>query len=177
MAKQTETWDVILKSFNEQIAAANTSSIAARIYKRDQVQSRWTSLKTDYTAFRSLKETSGLGWDNMLQIPIAEESVWKEYTESHKDAKKFRRETLPCFEDLDELLRPSIATGSYARSSQSQAVVNTTNSAAVNTTTSAAVNTTTSVTVNTTSHTSTSSSNTIVFFYNLLRLITTQETS
>ena len=59
-------------------------------------------LKKKFVIFKSLKNNSGFGWDDLLQIPTAPESVWNSYLASHRDAKEFQRKTFEYFEELDE---------------------------------------------------------------------------
>lgn len=43
--------------------------------------------------------------------------MWKSYLEVHPDAAKFRKKTLPYYEELDEIFGEATATGVFARSS------------------------------------------------------------
>jgi hypothetical protein len=101
-------WLEIMKSFNRS-AGVN--------YNKQQLQSQLSILKSAYSTFKKVKENSGFGWNSTLQIPTAPDDVWDNYISSHPDAAKYRKETLPCFEELDQIFSGKCATGNYAMSS------------------------------------------------------------
>jgi hypothetical protein len=102
-------WLEIMKSFNRS-AGVN--------YNKQQLQSQLSILKSAYSTFKKVKENSGFGWWNStLQIPTAPDDVWDNYISSHPDAAKYRKETLPCFEELNQIFSGKCATGNYAMSS------------------------------------------------------------
>lgn len=101
-------WLEIMKSFNRS-AGVN--------YNKQQLQSQLSILKSAYSTFKRLKENSGFGWNSVLEIPTAPDDVWDNYISSHPDAAKYRKETLPNFEELDQIFSGKCATGNYAMSS------------------------------------------------------------
>ena len=75
-------------------------------------------MKKDWAVFKQLKQdTSGLGWNEDVNIPPMGHVAWLEYLDAHPKARKFRSQTLPFFEELNELFSASTATGDWATGS------------------------------------------------------------
>lgn len=106
-----QQWSSICNHFN-------ATRVNDKIDKR-VLQNKLTALKKKYQTFMALKENSGFGWDEALQLPIASDRVWSEYLAVHKDARKFRHKTLEFYRELDEIFGRNIATDRYAFASTS----------------------------------------------------------
>lgn len=78
-----------------------------------QVRTKFSNLKSDYTMFKKICDNSGFGWDPVSLAPTAPDEVWDNYMALHPKAKKFRNQTLPFLDYLDELFSESRATGQF----------------------------------------------------------------
>ena len=83
-------------------------------YSKQQLQSKYASLKSLFSIFDSVCEQSGFGWNEELQIPTAPDDVWDRYIEAHPKADQFRHETLRKFEELSAIFKGKIASGAMA---------------------------------------------------------------
>ena len=101
-------WTTILQQFNFQAGVA---------YDKAQLQTCLQNQKKKYEAFMKMKNTSGLGWDHDMELPLCEDAEWNTYVMYNKDAKEFRHKTLANFDLLDEYFSGTIATGEYASAS------------------------------------------------------------
>ena len=86
-------------------------------YDKAQLQTCLQNQKKKYEAFMKMKNTSGLGWDHDMELPLCEDAEWNTYVMYNKDAKEFRHKTLANFDLLDEYFSGTIATGEYASAS------------------------------------------------------------
>ncbi|KAG9409703.1 hypothetical protein AC1031_020016 [Aphanomyces cochlioides] len=69
-----EAWKQITMQFNERFQVN---------YLMSKLKSRLDTLKKDYKDFKFLKENSGFGWNDELEIPTASDDVWKAVIEVH----------------------------------------------------------------------------------------------
>ena len=100
-----ETWNAIQKEINRK------SSLKL---EKDQLQSKYSELKSKYGIFQKIVENSGFGWDEELELCTAPDAVWDAYILLHPKAREFRGKTLPNYNLLHEIFGGRIATGKYA---------------------------------------------------------------
>jgi hypothetical protein len=77
-------------------------------FEKSQLASLISSLKTQYTAFVSVKRKSGFGWDDEAKLPTAPESVWDDLISAQKAEnramyKKFKSEAPIFMEKLEKI--------------------------------------------------------------------------
>jgi hypothetical protein len=58
-------WTPIAAAFNDELRTAATT------------ESKFNRLKKDYKEVKEIREFSGMGWDDVNHLPMAEPSVWK----------------------------------------------------------------------------------------------------
>ncbi|RYO78993.1 hypothetical protein DL766_010089 [Monosporascus sp. MC13-8B] len=75
---------------------------------RKQVKNKYTHLQERTQAWLALKEASGFGWDEALQIPTAEPEVWENYLKAHPEARSFRYKALEYAELCEAIFGPAI---------------------------------------------------------------------
>jgi hypothetical protein len=69
-------------------------------YSVTQLSSCRSALNERFVIFQTLKDNSGYGWDDLLQVPTAPQEVWNAYIEAHPEAAQFKKKTLPFYRDL-----------------------------------------------------------------------------
>jgi hypothetical protein len=79
-------WNAAVQAVRE---AAHANQVSIK-----QVKSKNESQKKDWRAWEHLCSQSGWGWDDELQVPIAEEDVMDRYFDAHPEASKFRLRAL-----------------------------------------------------------------------------------
>ncbi|KAB1202394.1 hypothetical protein CJ030_MR8G020191 [Morella rubra] len=82
-----------------------------------QVVNKVQSLKADYKAFCTLKKQTGVGWNYETNTVEADDVWWDNFTRSCDRAKKFKKQGLANFPELDLLFAESTAAGLNAYSS------------------------------------------------------------
>ena len=100
-------WKVVVNCFNE----------ASRLnYKHQQLESKVSSMKRDYTDWCWLTQTSGFGLDPETNLPTADDVSWTAlgHCPSHKGKMKFRHRQLDHQSLLESLFTGNVATGKYA---------------------------------------------------------------
>jgi hypothetical protein len=101
-------WDHIVAVYND---------LSKNSYVKSQLQSQLQWLKTRYTTFKKIKNTSGAGWDDEKKIILLDPATWRGFIDVHKEAKEFVDKPFPLYDDLHELFGGSTATGNGAKSS------------------------------------------------------------
>lgn len=79
-----------------------------------QIKNKHDTYKKDWKVWKELCSQSSQGWDNEKGVPVAAEDIIDIYFEANPDAAKFRNAPLPHLQDIQELFKGVIATGSYA---------------------------------------------------------------
>ncbi|XP_042484758.1 uncharacterized protein LOC122065033 [Macadamia integrifolia] len=80
-------------------------------FATEQLRNKMNKLWKEYKSFRSLLETTGFGWDANIRTATAEDSVWEFVIQGKKDWAKYRRNGLPWWPKLLEILSDSSAHG------------------------------------------------------------------
>ena len=62
-----------------------------KAFSRQQISSKISEMKKDYTAYKSLQDLSGFVWNEAEHTVIAEPQVWGAYIASHLTARKLRQ--------------------------------------------------------------------------------------
>ena len=106
-----QEWTKILTLFKE---------MSNKAFFRQQISSKISEMKKDYTAYKSLQDLSGFGWNEAEHTVIAEPQVWDAYIASHPTARKLRQ-GLAYYAEMDEIFTGKVATGKYALSASSLA--------------------------------------------------------
>ncbi|KAJ8620250.1 hypothetical protein MRB53_028779 [Persea americana] len=75
-------------------------------------------LKARYRIVKALREQSGFGWDDLMQICIADEDVWNRYIQAHPEAKAYRRTSFPLYDNLSIIYDGCTAEGKQQKSSR-----------------------------------------------------------
>ena len=91
-----------------------------KAFSRQQISSKISEMKKDYTAYKSLQDLSGFVWNEAEHTVIAEPQVWGAYIASHLTARKLRQ-GLAYYAEMDEILTGKVATGKYSLSASSSA--------------------------------------------------------
>ncbi|EGO02801.1 hypothetical protein SERLA73DRAFT_158569 [Serpula lacrymans var. lacrymans S7.3] len=71
----------------------------------------WGTLKAMCLVVQQLRELSGFGWDDTRKKVTAEEDVWDNYIASHPEAKPWRTNPFPLYDDIIGLIDGRYATG------------------------------------------------------------------
>ncbi|EGN97747.1 hypothetical protein SERLA73DRAFT_75390 [Serpula lacrymans var. lacrymans S7.3] len=74
----------------------------------------WGTLKAMCLVVQQLQELSGFGWDDTRKKVTAEEDVWDNYIAPHPEAKPWRTNPLPLYNDIIRLIDGHYATGEGA---------------------------------------------------------------
>ncbi|XVF64245.1 hypothetical protein PTKIN_Ptkin09bG0152900 [Pterospermum kingtungense] len=91
----------------------------ANIKDKPHIKSKIKTLKKEWAIVYDMVKgdnTSGFGWDSERNIVTAEDSIWKSYLISHKDAAPFRTRRFHFFNELCEIYRKDRAIGKDAQS-------------------------------------------------------------
>ena len=96
-----QEWTEILTLFKE---------MSNKSFSRQQISSKISEMKKDYTAYKNLQDLSGFGWNEAEHTVIAEPQVWDAYLASHPTARKLRQ-GLPYYAEMDEIFTGKEATG------------------------------------------------------------------
>ena len=91
-----------------------------KAFSRQQISIKISEMKKDYTAYKSLQDLSGFGWNEAEHAVIAEPQVWDAYIASHPAARKLRQ-GLAYYAEMDKIFTGKVATGKYALSASSLA--------------------------------------------------------
>ncbi|KAH9103188.1 hypothetical protein LEN26_015350, partial [Aphanomyces euteiches] len=100
-----EAWRAVTNEFNLEFMV---------VYTANQMKSRFDCLRRDYKDVKYLRENSGFGWDDVLGVPTAPDSVWSCVIKTNKNYKKFRSCPFPQYNDMAKLLEGAMATGDFA---------------------------------------------------------------
>ncbi|KAA1112202.1 hypothetical protein PGTUg99_011808 [Puccinia graminis f. sp. tritici] len=73
------------------------------------------SFKKEYDAFLACRNASGFGWDDIRCEVTASNEVWEHFLKSHPQARRFRNQSFPEWEQLQIIFGAS-ATGDAAKS-------------------------------------------------------------
>ena len=93
------------------------NAASGRQFNKQQCQSYYSVLKSQYVMYSTLLENSGFGVDPITNGPTASDSVWDAFCKAHPKAIQFRDKPLKSFEELDCIFSGKSATGKYAQSS------------------------------------------------------------
>jgi hypothetical protein len=80
----------------------------------DQLKNAYQLLKKKYQIVKQLRDLSGFGWNNDLQIVTASSEVWEDYLKRHPKATPFRTTSFLQFDKMQSLVEGRIATGNRA---------------------------------------------------------------
>jgi hypothetical protein len=83
-------------------------------YKKANLSSKYAELKSIYKVFFNLKDNSGFGWDEGLNMPTAPDSVWNTYLAAYPEAAKYRNQPPDNWILLEYVYGGKIPTGAYA---------------------------------------------------------------
>ncbi|EFP79290.1 hypothetical protein PGT21_034168 [Puccinia graminis f. sp. tritici] len=72
------------------------------------------SFKKEYEAFNTCRHTSGFGWDDVRCEVTASNEVWESFLKSHPQARRFRNQPFPEWEQLN-IIFGSTAKGDLAK--------------------------------------------------------------
>jgi hypothetical protein len=81
-----------------------------------KILQKFDNMKKDYDTFIALKDQSGFGWNEELQVPECNNDTWNRYVKHNKNAKKFKNKGLRNLDKLVDILEGKRATGEFARS-------------------------------------------------------------
>jgi len=84
-------------------------------------QHKFENMK-DYDVFIALKNQSGFGWNEELQVPECRHNTWIRYVEHNEHAKKFKDKGLPNLDKLVDILGEKSYWGvsSFTRKAEGQ---------------------------------------------------------
>ncbi|XP_057963033.1 uncharacterized protein LOC131154346 isoform X2 [Malania oleifera] len=86
-----QAWLHMITSFNERFGSQHDKYI---------LRSRFESFRRLYHAMKNLLDHSGFSWDEMQQMITANDNLWDSYIMENPDAKSFRTEKMPNYNDL-----------------------------------------------------------------------------
>ncbi|XP_077253269.1 uncharacterized protein LOC143892475 [Tasmannia lanceolata] len=104
-----EVWDLIVKELN---ISCNRNDI-----KVDYCKNRLKTLKKHYGAVKDMLQLSGFSWDSVRKMVMADRHIWDEYLKAHPEAKFYRRNSVPNFEDLCIIIGNDLTEGRRSKTS------------------------------------------------------------
>ena len=105
---KAQAWTQILNAFNE------TNHLQ---YTKNQLSSKFSDLKKEFSIFESLKNKSGFGWNPLTKAICADPQSWDALIQSDKKFAKYRYKSIENYDTLVALFDGKIATGRYSSSS------------------------------------------------------------
>ncbi|XP_039827333.1 uncharacterized protein LOC120689054 [Panicum virgatum] len=98
-----EGWRSILEKFNQQFPSAH--------FTKGQLQEKEKELKGSWKAIRDARKESGIGWNDLLSMIIAEPEKWKKLVNDNAKLARFQKKPFPLYDDCTSLYAGSVATG------------------------------------------------------------------
>lgn len=93
------------------------NAASGKEFNKQQCQSYYSVLKSQYVMYSTLLDNSGFGVDPITNGPTAADSVWDAFCKAHPKAIQFRDKPLKSYDELDIIFTGKSATGKYAQSS------------------------------------------------------------
>jgi hypothetical protein len=94
-----EGWRSITNKFNDMFPRAN--------FSKQQVQEKEKELKGNYKVIKEARK-SGVGWNDTLDMIIAEPQGWEKMIKDNPKVSKFRKKPFPLYSSLESLYEGNI---------------------------------------------------------------------
>ena len=111
------SWQKIVAALNENYENKRETSEPKFTYTKQQCQSYYSKIKSQWSVYDMLMNNSGFGRDPDTGGPTACDSVWNAVIAAHKDAVNYRHKILSLYEECTYIFTGKSATGKYAISS------------------------------------------------------------
>ncbi|KAJ3991183.1 Myb/SANT-like DNA-binding domain-containing protein [Lentinula boryana] len=96
-------------------AARLTQSISKGPKKTSEMcKTRWSTVKKDFKAVKSIREKSGFGWDAERCLATATAEVWEDLIKSKPSLKCWKTKRFPLYDNVLDLIEGQVATGATA---------------------------------------------------------------
>ncbi|XP_077240160.1 uncharacterized protein LOC143881059 [Tasmannia lanceolata] len=111
-----EVWNSVVQELN--------NSCERNDIKVDHCKNRLKTLRKHYVVAKDMLRLSGFSWDSVRKMLTADRHVWDEYLKVHPDAKFYRKNSVPNFEELCTIIGNDHSEGRRARTSVGARMVN-----------------------------------------------------
>ena len=120
MVRETEQGNFVDTGFKKAAwknIVDDLNAASGKQFNKQQCQSYYSVLKSQYVMYSTLLDNSGFGVDPITNGPTAADSVWDAYCKAHPKAIQFRDKPLKSYDELDIIFTGKSATSKYAQSS------------------------------------------------------------
>ncbi|WVZ93069.1 hypothetical protein U9M48_039082 [Paspalum notatum var. saurae] len=101
----TEGWNRIVKDFNNRFPELN--------FSKGKIQDKEAQLKKEYKAIKSIRNRSGVSWNQEASMINTSTEVWDEIIQEDSKLRRYEKKSFPLFDSLDLLYEGQLAEGKH----------------------------------------------------------------